>query len=93
MSGSALRATGGAWGGIEHVAELGTLVDVSRTAKGRPRTATAATIPSWTRFEPLSRSRISPRLVFQMPEGWNPVADFGDLGELGAAAIAEGLGA
>jgi hypothetical protein len=82
---------GGAWGGIERYGELMTLVDEpvncwgvvpNFLAGGRPHPDAVAIGKAVMDLD---------ALALGIPEDWDPLADLGDLGALGAAAIVQAL--
>lgn len=81
------------WGGVEKFGELMALVqepDIrNRFGLFPDRFATTEPHPDALRVHAAVDDLR--HLEFEMPEGWNPIADMGDLGPEGGAAVARGL--
>lgn len=78
-----------AWDCIAKLGTLGTVIQENRygvvalpCASDEPHTDALAVADAVARLD---------ALVFDIPDGWAPLSDMGDLGALGASAVAQGL--
>lgn len=78
-----------AWDAIAKLGTLGTVIQENRygvvalpCASDEPHPDALAVADAVARLD---------ALVFDIPEGWAPLSDMGDLGALGASAVAQGL--
>ncbi|RVU13150.1 hypothetical protein [Methylobacterium oryzihabitans] len=81
----------GCMGGVQRVEELGTLVDVPDNRYGVVANRWAADDPHPDAVLAAEAVEGLDRMVVDLPDDWNPLADMGDLGPLGAVAIRTGL--
>jgi hypothetical protein len=79
------------WKPIDNYGELLTLVDEPSNRWGVVPDPTAGGAPHPDAILVAEAVRGLDACEIDLPEGWNPIADLGDLGRLGAAALARGL--
>lgn len=81
------------WGGVERFGELLAVIDEPdvRNRFGLVPDASASSDPHPDAIRVHDAVMRLRRCALGVPEGWNPIADMGDLGPEGAAAVARGI--
>lgn len=83
---------GQAWGGVERYGELLTLIDAPENMWGVVPDFTATTDPHPDAVMVAEAVADLDGLDIDLPDDWYPLADLGDLGALGAAAVSRATG-
>ncbi|ACL55638.1 hypothetical protein [Methylobacterium nodulans] len=84
---------GGPWGGVLQVGTLGTRVDATENRYGVVPDRYARDDAHPDAILAAEAVQALDACTFDLPEGWNPIRDLGDLGALGTAAVGQGVAA
>ncbi|GJD51100.1 hypothetical protein OPKNFCMD_3851 [Methylobacterium crusticola] len=81
----------GGMGGLERMAELGVRIDVPDNRYGVVPNAWGGDDPHPDAVRAAHAVEALHALELELPDGWNPIADMGELGTLGPAAVQRAL--